>query len=159
MANELRTFVLVQGGKVVSPLLVTVRDYAAWMESYYDKYICQLHLYLVKKNGVAEWHPETQIGLFFSPSKVFTNPNLYSWYIHKDSEAMQKLIKHNFAFKVDCRKSKLRVYNVHQIEYYIQNNIDNDFSIASKIMTPQQVVIKSMDGIDGIKPSLRRKLF
>lgn len=158
MANELRTFVLAKGGNTVSPLLVTVRDYAAWMEGYYDPFTCQLHLYLINKNNVAEWHPGTQIGKYFS-SLVTNNPELKSWYIHKDSEAMEKLIRHNLATIKDCRGSKLRVFTVSQIEQYIKANIDPVFKLSNMLMNPQQISIKDMNGIESPNFKTKKKLF
>lgn len=163
MAKELRTFVLVSEGKILSPALVTVREYANWMEKYFDEYTCHLELYLnSKKNGgtVSEWHPGTKIGRFFD-MQGFKNSNLQSWYIDSQSKGVRQLIKHGFATPNDSRSGLLRLYSVQQIELYIKTAIDQSFEIGTKIIEPVQITITKEDAEKLVKPRIaaKRKLF
>ena len=163
MANELRTFVLVNNNKVLSPALITVREYATWMEKYFDEYTCHLELYLnSKKNGgiVSEWHPGTKIGRFFD-MQGFKKPELKSWYLPADSKALPQLIKHGFVTANDSRSGLLRLYTVQQIELYIKTAIDNSFSISDKILPPIQITMKPDEANRLVKPNIKakRKLF
>lgn len=163
MAKELRTFVLVSEGKILSPTLVTIREYAGWMEKYFDKYTCALELYIpAKKNGgtVFEWHPGTKIGRFFDMQGI-KKSELTSWYLPVDTKGMQQLIKHNFATAGDARNKLLRLYTVKQIDTYIKAVIDNSFEIGTKIIEPVQITISKEDAERLVKPRVpaRKKLF
>lgn len=163
MANELRTFVLVSNNNVLSPALITVREYATWMEKYFDESICHLELYLnSKKNGgtVSEWHPGTKIGRFFD-MQGFKKDELTSWYLPTDSKALPQLIKHGFATINDSRSGLLRLYTIPQIELYIKTAIDDSFNIANKILPPIQITLSQEDTEKLVKPKIKakRKLF
>ena len=161
---KIRTFVLVYEDKVISPQLVTVREYANWMEQTFDETICHMHLYLNSKKAnaqiVSEWHPGTKLGSFFD-NQEFHKPELHSWYINSKSKAIQQLIKHKLAELKDCQGDKLRVYTVNQIELYIQSNVDNQFSIADKLIHPKQIVLSKNDMAALKRPTMKqkRKLF
>lgn len=163
MANELRTFVLVSNNKVLSPALITVREYATWMEKYFDEYTCHLELYLnSKKNGgtVSEWHPGTKIGRFFD-MQDFKKDELTSWYLPTDSKALPQLIKHGFATANDSRSGLLRLYTLPQIELYIKTAIDNSFTLGNKVLPPIQITLTDDDVHKLVKPRIKakRKLF
>lgn len=163
MANELRTFVFVSEGRVLSPPLTTIREYARWMENYFDNFTCQLELYLCsKKKGetVLEWHPGTKIGRFFD-MQGFHQSDYISWYLPVDTKGMQQLIKHNFAQAGDARGKLLRLYTVRQIEVYIKTVIDHEFEIGTKILEPVQITLSKEDAQRLVKPKMqpKRKLF
>ena len=161
---KLRTFVLVYEDKVISPSLVTVREYANWMESVFDETICHMHLYLNSKkvNGqvVSEWHPGTRLGSFFD-NQNFHKDTLQSWYLSNNSKAMQQLLKHNFAELKDCsvyhKQSMLRLYTVEQLELYIKTAIDRSFSLSNKIMDSKQIVLSKSDMTTLIRPMQTKK--
>lgn len=165
---ELRTFVLVYEGKVISPLLVTVREYANWLESVFDSSICHQHLYLSarKSDGtfVFEWHPGTRLGTFFD-NQPFYKPELQSWFIRSDGKAMSQLIQHKFAESRDSslyhKEQRLRVYTVEQIEVYIKTAIDNTFSLTDKILSPKQITLSKSDMDTLVRPvqSKKKRLF
>ena len=164
MAKELRTLVLVCENKIISPPLVTVREYASWMEKYFDTYTCHLELYLnSKKNGdtVSEWHPGTKIGKFFDMQNFKSNPDLISWFIPTDTKAMQQLIKHGFASANDSKNGLLRLYTVQQIELYIRTAIDNSFQLGNKIIDPKQITLATKEKERLVRPRIivKRKLF
>lgn len=161
---KIRTFVLVYEDKVISPQLVTVREYANWMEQTFNETICHMHLYLnskkVNNQIVSEWHPGTKLGSFFD-NQDFHKPELHSWFINSSSKAIQQLVKHKLAELQDCRGDKLRVYTVNQLELYIQSNIDDSFSIGDKLVNPKQVVLSKEDMLTLKRPVVKqkRKLF
>lgn len=163
MANELRTFVFVCEGKILSPPLVTIREYATWMEKYFDKFTCQLELYLpAKKSGgvVLEWHPGTKIGRFFD-MQGFNAEGYVSWWLPTDTKGMEQLVKHGFAIKGDARSNLLRIYTIHQIELYLKSTIDSGFYLGDKIIQPVQITLTNNDVQRLVKPRLKnkRKLF
>lgn len=158
MAKELRTFVLVHKGKVISPPLVTIREYAAWMEKYFDEYTCHIELYLpAKKDGITvwEWHPGTKLGTFFDHKCR----NLKSWQIQNDTNIMGQLIRHGFATSTDCHTRKLRLYTVRQIEVYIKTVIDHSFELGTKIIDPIQITVTEADMQGVIQPKQRKSKF
>lgn len=151
---KLRTFVLVYNNKTVSPPLVTIREYAKWMEGTFDETLCHMHLYLPSKKAdgttAFEWHPGTKIGGFFDTHQ-FKKAELKSWYVPMTGKAIDQLVQHNLA-DIKDRSIKLkdnpykfpmlRVYTVNQIEMYVRSNLDNDYYIPNAdIMSPKQVVL------------------
>ena len=161
---KLRTFVLVYEDKTISPCLVSVREYASWMESVFDETICHMHLYLNSKKAdgqvVSEWHPGTRLGSFFD-NQQFHRPTLQSWYLGSSDKAMKQLIKHKFAEMKDCStyhgNSMLRLYTVDQIETYIKTAVDSSFNMADKFMSPKQIVLSASDMDILIKPTVIKK--
>lgn len=160
----LRTFVLVNNDKVVSPLLTTIREYGDWFEKEFPYPVSQMELYLKVKtsNGerVLERHPGTKIGNFFKNTRV-SNAKLVSWYIPPNSETLEKLIKLGMAEKVDGRL-ELRVYTVDQLEFYIKTNVDSSYNISSAVAMPKQVRISDAELMAIKKPQLKtrnKKLF
>ncbi len=161
---KLRTFVLVYEDKVISPYLVTVREYANWLEQTFDETICHMHLYLNSKKAdgqvVSEWHPGTRLGSFFD-NQTFYMPQFQSWYIGSSDKAIQQLVKHKFAELKDCsiyhKKSMLRVYTVDQIGLYVNTAIDRNFNIADKFIGPKQIVLSKSDMDTLIKPTQTKK--
>lgn len=165
---KLRTFVLVYEDKTLSPPLVSVREYAKWLEVTFNETICHMHLYLNSKKAdgqiVSEWHPGTRLGSFYD-NQSFHKPELQSYYLSSNDKGMQQLIKHTFAELKDCsiyhKKSMLRLYTVQQIELYVKTSIDKSFNIANDIMDPKQIVLSKSDMDTLIKPvvSKRKALF
>ena len=163
MAKELRTFVLVSEGKILSPTLVTIREYAGWMEKYFDKYTCQLELYIpAKKSGgtVSEWHPGTKIGRFFDMQE-FKKSELQSWYLPNDCKGFKQLIKHGFVTGNDSKSGLLRMYTLSQLDLYIKKAIDDSFEISGKFLPPIQITITKEEAERLVKPRIaaKRKLF
>ena len=155
----LSTFQLVYQNKIISPVLTTTREYGNWFEDTFDKYTAQLELYLKsKKQGgesVLEWHPGTKIGHWFDTSNV-SSGNLQSWFILKDSPAMDKIVKLNMAEQRDAipisvndekGRRMLRVYTAEQIQLYIRSTLDKTFSISQHLGTPKQIKVNSLDKI------------
>ena len=145
---KLRTFVLVNQDKVISPPLISIREYGEWMEKTFDESICQLELYIPSNKGdgqkALEWHPGTHIGNFFDSNKFF-KPELSSWFISSKSKAFSQLLKHNFVTSQDCRSTKLRLYTVNQIELYIKSHIDSTFNTDNIYLEPKQITLSSAD--------------
>ena len=166
----LNTFVLVLNDKVISPPLVTLREYGTWFESVFDEYTSSMELYMksVKKTGetVLEWHPGTRIGKWFDTTEIHS-AGLKCWFIMQDSTIMKKLNKLKMAELRDAipiavndkeGRRMLRVYTVDQIELYIRATIDKRFSINKYISYPKQIKIRDNDLDKLIKPELKSKL-
>lgn len=161
---SLRTFVLVNNNKVISPPLVTIREYAKWMEDTFDNSICHLELYMKckKTNGetLLEKHPGTKIGQFFKTTKV-SNSNLVSWIIPPRSDVVERLVKQGMVERVDARL-ELRVYTVEQLEFYLRSNVDSSINLATECSMPIQIRVSDSE-LDKIKkPELKtrnKKLF
>lgn len=172
--GNIQTFVLVHKDRVISPILITIREYGTWFESVFDKYTSQMELYMhsVKKDGqsLLEWHPGTRIGNWFDKNKV-SSEKLKCWFILQDSTMMEKLRKYKMAeyrdaipISVNDKKGKrmLRVYTANQIELYIRQQIDKNFKIAEFLQTPKQIKIRDSDFGKLIMPkveSKRKRLF
>lgn len=162
------TFVLVNGGKVISPRLVTIREYGRWFEETFDQYTSEMELYMKAKKGketVLESHPGTKIGKFFDKLKT-SNPMLLSWYVSQDSPMMKRLVKYKMAELRDAipisvsdteHRNMIRVYTIEQIEFYIRSNIDSKFSIAPYIHTSKKVSVTDSDISKLIKPEITNK--
>lgn len=153
----LTTFQIVHKDKVISPALITIREYGTWFEKVFDEYTTQMELYMksVKKTGesVLEWHPGTRIGNWFDKHEITTD-NLRCWYILQDSTMMEKLKKHKLAELRDAvpisvndaeGRRMLRVYTPEQIQLYIRSNIDKKFDIRPYIGKSIQVKVKDSD--------------
>lgn len=155
-ANMLKTIVFVNGGRVISPPLVTVREYARWLETVYDEYTCNYELYIranVKGVKVLEFHPGTRIGQYFDNTE-FQNNKYISWYIYQDCVAMNKLNKMKLAEYRDIapilsgdKKGMrlLRLYSVDQIMLYIRTKIDRDFNINQFLTDPKKITLRNSD--------------
>lgn len=172
--SQLQVFQLVNHDKVISPGLITIREYGRWFEKFFDEYTSQAELYLhsKKKGGevVLEWHPGTRIGSWFDKNK-FNNANMISWFIFRDSPMMDRLVKLNMAEYKDTvpisvhdeqGRQMLRVYTTQQIELYIRQNLDKSFSISKCLGVPKQIKLKDCDKDKVIMPKVantRRKLF
>ena len=170
----LTTFQLVNNDKTISPLLTTIREYGVWFEDVFDKYTAQTELYMKskKKSGesMLEWHPGTKIGQWFS-TKQMNSADYKSWFILQDSPMMNRLIKLNLAEMKDAipisvndkeGRRMLRIYTVNQIELYIRNTMDRNFSIAKYVETPKQIKVRDSDMDKLIMPEVntrRKKLF
>lgn len=155
MEPTLNTFQLVNKGKVISPILVTTREWGEWFESVYDEYTINEHLYIRARRGeqsLLERHPGTRIGRFFD-SSMFTQNNLGSVYILWESNIVDKLISlrmlrgnDNCSISINEEKKNLvRLLTARQIEVYIQSNIDRNFNISAYIGTSKSVVVKDSD--------------
>ena len=163
---ELRTFVLVYENKIISPELVTVRDYASYLESTFNETICHQHLYMNSKkadgNVACEWHPGTRLGNYFDHGR-FVGVRFHSWYIPNDGKAMKQLTYHNIAELRDCNKysgkQMLRVYTTDQIQAYIKFNIDGSYTLTT--LEPKQIVLSKSDMEQLIQPKTQpiRRLF
>ena len=169
--NLLSTFQLVNEDRVISPTLVTIRQYGIWFEEVFDKYTAQTELYLKskKKSGesVLEWHPGTRIGSWFDKQSNVEQ----SWLIPHESTAMARLVKLRLAEQKDSipisvndieGRRMLRVYSTKQIELYIRSTIDKRFNIADYLSTPIQIKISNADVNKLIMPKVdttRKKLF
>lgn len=165
----LESFVIVNKGRIISPILITVRSYGSWFEKTFDNYTTQMELYMKAKTKdgelVLEYHPGTKIGKYFD-SNTFDSPQLRSWFIRQDSETMQKLVKYKLAEYKDAATSDqyrgrmLRVYTKDQIELYLRTLL-NDSHLELPLTTPKQIKDAYLWGLvkPEIKPSLRRKLF
>lgn len=154
--NILRTIVFVNGGRVISPPLVTVREYARWLEIVYDEYTCNYELYIRANVGgtkVLEFHPGTRIGQYFDTTEFYNNKYV-SWYVYQDSAVMNKLNKLKLAEYRDIapilsgdKKGKrlLRLYSIDQIMLYIRTKIDRDFNINTFIGDPKKITLRNSD--------------
>lgn len=161
---KLRTFVLVNKNEVVSPPLVTIREYSNWMEDNFDSSICQMELYLktITANGsrVLERHPGTKIGNWFKRVSV-TNPKLVSWIIPPKSEVVDRLVKQGMVERVDARL-ELRVYTLEQLEFYLRSNVDSSINMATESLMPIQIRVSDSELEEIQKPELKtrqKKLF
>lgn len=165
----LNTFVLVNNNQVISPVLITIREYGTWFESVFDEYTSQMELYLhsVKKDGqsVLEWHPGTRIGNWFDKNKL-TSEKLKCWFILQDSTMMEKLKKYKMAEFRDAipisvndeeGRRMLRVYTANQIELYIRQQIDKNFKIGEYLQKPKQIKIRDSDFSKLIMPKIEHK--
>lgn len=175
MDKGLRTFQLIHGGEIISPLLTTTREYGNWFEGVFDEYTTASELYMrSKKNGktVLESHPGTRIGNFFDKQTKLENSNLYSWFILQDTKMMDTIVKYKLAEKRDAvpisvndekHRNMIRVYTVEQVEYYIRANIDRRFNMSKYLqIAPKKVTVpdSEMDGLIRPKTKSRRmKLF
>lgn len=155
MEPKLSTFQLVNNGKVISPILVTTREWGKWFELVYDEYTINEHLYVKARRGeksLLERHPGTRIGRFFD-SDMFTQNDLGSVYILWESNIVDKLISirmlrgnDNCSISINGEKKNLvRLLTAGQIEVYIQSNIDRNFNISAYIGTSKSVVVKDSD--------------
>ena len=170
--DKLQTFVLVHDNNVISPALVTIREYGRWFEKSFDEYTSQMELYMssVKAGGerVLEWHPGTRIGKYFDSNK-FSGEQYKCWYILQDSTMMDKLKKYGMAEYRDAipiavndeqGRRMLRVYTVNQIEVYIRAQIDRNARLD--VYKPKQIKILDSDFGKLIMPKVehkKRKLF
>lgn len=172
----LNTFVLVNKGQIISPILITVREYAKWFEETFDGYTTKQELWKPAKANLmsVDWHPGSKIGKWFD-SHTFDSAALKSWYISKDSNVMKLLIKFHLAEYSDiCHNRKLnseilkdtsstlRVYTINQIEFYIKSTIDRNFDISGYVNPSKQIKVKDTDMDNLIIPSTltaRKKLF
>ena len=154
---ELRTFVLVYENKTISPELVTVRDYASYLENTFNETICHQHLYMNSKkadgNVVCEWHPGTRLGNYFDHTD-YIGTKFHNWYIPNSGKAMKQLVHHNIAELRDCHryfdKQMLRVYTTDMIQVYIKFNIDGSFRLST--LEPKQIVLSKSDMEQLIQP-------
>jgi hypothetical protein len=166
--KQLSTFILVEGDRVISPVLTTIREYGRWMEQNYDEYTCNAELYcraLKEGKQVLEYHPGTRIGAFFDKNS-FQKSEFQSWLFNSDSQMTTKLVKMKLAeyrdtipFSVNDTEHRqmLRVYTVQQIELYIKTSIDKTFVIDGKYLTPKQVKIRPSDYEKMVRPTIEKR--
>lgn len=167
----LNTFVLVNKDEIISPPLVTTREYGNWLETVFDSSICNMELYMKTiKSGerVLEKHPGTRIGLYFDKIKVY-NDIYRCWYILDGSKIIDRLAKLKLIEKKDVipistyeeqGRRMLRCFTVNQVELYIKTKIDRNFYIGDYIDTPKQVKVDDMQYIIAQKTtSKKKKLF
>ena len=88
----LNTFQLVNNNNIISPSLVTIRQYGNWFQQTFDEYTSQMELYMKSKKNtgesVLEWHPGTRIGKWFDSHNI-DSPKYKSWYVMRQcSEKM-----------------------------------------------------------------------
>lgn len=167
MKNKLITVVFTSGDKIISPPLVTAREYGRWLEVVYDEYICNYELYLKSKLGgeeVLEKHPGTRIGQYFDNTTFNTN-KYNSWYVCQQSTMMQKLNKMKLAEYRDIapvlsgdRKGMrlLRLYSLDQISLYVRTKIDKSFNINDYFMTPKKISLRKSDMKNIIIPEIKK---
>lgn len=160
----LSTFQLVNANTIISPLLITTRDYGVWLEDVFGEYIAKQELYMksTKTDGrnVLEWHPGTRIGKWFDTNKNTAR----CWYIMKDSPILDRLDKYGL---LQAQKPQsipgnkdvkaLRLYTAEQIELYIKTCIDKTFNIASYISEPKQIKVRDTEMLDVIIPKTSKK--
>lgn len=155
MEPLLNTFQLVHNGKVISPILVTTREWGEWFERVYDRYTINEHLYTKAKLGeqsLLERHPGTRIGRFFD-SGMFAQTDLGSVYILWQSNIVDKLLSirmlrgnDNCSISIHAeKKTVVRLLTARQVEVYIQSNIDRNFNISRYIGPSKSVVVKDSD--------------
>ena len=154
--NKLSTFVLVENGKIISPLLTTIREYGRWMQCVFDEYTSNYELYCKKitdGKSVLTYHPGSRIGHYFDVN-TFTDSKYTSWYIYQSNTVMTQLVNFRMAEMRDCvavqvdkdtRINMLRVYSIPQIELYIKDNIDKHFNINEFFHPPKQIVLQRVD--------------
>lgn len=172
--NYLESFVIVNKGQIISPVLITIRSYGDWFEKTFDNYTAQMELYMKAKTkegeSVLEYHPGTRIGKYFD-SNNFTANELHSWFILQDSNIMYKLVKSKLAEQKDAipisvndpeKRRMLRVYTKEQIELYLRTLL-KDKNLQVPITTPKQIKVVDVDLNKIIKPDFKstgkRKLF
>lgn len=160
-SEKLDSFVIVQGGTIISPTLTTTRQYGIWLQNIFGNDIAAQELFLkVKRNGVSllESHPGTRIGNYFDSNK-FSKYELKCWYISSDSDVMEKLVMRGLADRGDCCKFQdnqmLRLYTTDQIQLYIKTKIDRDFDIGNMLCEPKQIVTTDISKI--VKPEKQKK--
>ena len=163
MKDKLSPVIFTSGNKAISPPLITVREYARWLETVYDEYTCNYELYLratVEGTKVLEFHPGTRIGKYFDTT-TFNNSKYNSWYISQESCIMQKLNKMKLAqykdvapIRSDDKKALrlLRLYSIDQIELYVRTKIDRNFCISTHLLPPKKIAVTKCDMKDIIKP-------
>jgi hypothetical protein len=161
----LNTFVIVEKGSIISPQLLTTREYGRWLSATFDEYTVAQELFLRTKKGnesLLESHPGTRIGSYFDSNK-FSKYELQCWYVESDSDIMKKLIKYGIAELGDCsrhnQKQMLRLYTVDQIQLYIQTKIDRHFDFGNDILTPKQIITQQMDKVEMPVKQKTKKLF
>lgn len=161
---KLRTFVLVNKNEVVSPPLVTIRDYADWMEHNFDSNICQMELYIRKMTKLGSWvlesHPGTKIGNYFKKLSAH-DPKLVSWFIPPKSEVLDRIVKKDMAEYTDARLG-LRVYTIDQINLYVKTNIDFSINMTTESLMPLQIKVSDSELQEIKKPEMKnrqKKLF
>lgn len=171
---DLPSFQLVNKDRVISPVLITIRDYGNWFEKFFDNYTAQTELYLhsKKKDGesLLEYHPGTRIGAWFDKNE-FHQSNLKSWFILRECPALDRLVKLKMAEYKDTvpgqvydegKRQMLRVYTANQIELYIRQNLDKNFSISKYLGASKQIKLRDADMGKVIMPKVannRRKFF
>lgn len=167
MKDKLTTFVFTSGDRAISPSLVTVREYARWLETAYDEYTCNYELYLKATAGdtkVLEFHPGTRLGQYFDSTK-FSSNKYDSWYIYQESVMMEKLIRMGLASYKDVapilsgqRKGLklLRLYSVDQINLYVQTKIDRTFNIGTYLVQPKKIAVRKKDLSYIIMPEVKK---
>ena len=167
MRDKLTTIAFVSSDKVISPPLVTAREYVRWLETVYDEYTCNYELYLKAKfgdNEVLEKHPGTRIGQYFD-NTFFSAGKYNSWYIQQESSMMKKLHTMKLAEYRDIAQvlsgkrrgmRLLRLYSVDQIELYIRTKIDKSFRISDKFMSPKKITLRKSDMKDIIIPETQQ---
>lgn len=148
----LDTFVLVRKQEIISPKLVTTREYGRWFEETFGSDVAQQELYMKTRKGdkvVLQSHPGTRIGNFFDKTSVKSS-KLKSWFILQDSPMMERLVKYKMAEQRDAipisvndeqHRNMIRVYTVQQIEFYIRSVIDKHFAISPYISQSKQVCV------------------
>lgn len=170
----LNTFQLVNNNNIISPSLVTIRQYGNWFQQTFDEYTSQMELYMKSKKNtgesVLEWHPGTRIGKWFDSHNI-DSPKYKSWYIMQDSPMMDRLVKLDLAEQKDAipisvnddeGRRMLRVYTVEQIELYIKSILDKNFTISRYISNAKQIKVKDSDFGKLIMPKVntqKRRLF
>ena len=167
MNDKLTTFVFTSGDRAISPPLVTVREYARWLESVFDEYTCNYELYLratVGDSKVLEFHPGTRIGQYFD-NTYLTDSKYESWYIYQESAMMAKLNKMKLASYKDVapvlsgdRKGLklLRLYSADQIELYVRTKIDRLFNINNFLTLPKKIALRKSDFKSIIIPEVKQ---
>ena len=166
----LNTVILTCNNAIVSPQLVTTREYGRWFEELFGTYPAMQEVYLKSKTSdgrtVLENHPGTRIGAFFDKTKLYDS-ELACWYIPKESDVMDRLKKYNLAelrdaTSVQDNKQMLRVYTVKQIEYYIKATLDRNFDISRYVNTSRKISVKDSELNAIVKPKTvakKNKLF
>lgn len=156
MNDKLTTIMFTQGGKAISPVLTTAREYGRWLETLYESCVCDKELYVRQHVGediVLARHPGTLIGGYFDRNE-FSNCKFMSWYVDQDSTMMTKLKNMKLAKDWDVppvmggqKKGRrlLRLYSIDQIRLYIQTNIDRKFDINGKFAEPRKITLRKCD--------------
>lgn len=170
---RMKTFQFTHKGKPISPVLVPINEYKKHIEDIFDGYTAQSELMLrsnktkLVENAGLESHPGTKIGMFFK-DKTFSKPELYSWYVKGGSATYKKLVKCKLCTtkdnipisKDESKQNTVRFYTLDQIQLYIQQVLDKQYSVAGEYLLPENVVVKDVD--DLVKPEVnrdRKKLF
>jgi hypothetical protein len=167
MKDKLTTFVFTSGDRAISPPLVTVREYARWLETVYDEYTCNYELYLratVGDTKVLEFHPGTRLGQYFDNTK-FSSNRYDCWYIYQESVMMEKLNRMRLASYKDVapvlsgqRKGLklLRLYSADQINLYVRTKIDRTFDINAYLVPPKKIALRKKDLDYIIMPEVKK---